>query len=307
MCLNPILIREKKFGRLLYVGCYHCIECQKQRQNAWRFRIENEMKRTAKVMFITLTYDNNSVPINSLGSQVFCNSHIRNFLKRMREDLRHHDTSFKYVITGEYGSKTKRPHYHGLFFFNKNIDVEFVKYYVNKHWCRYYGEVVDVDEPRSFAAVTSYILKYIIKEDYRDVVNVERDKVDKFRIHCSHNIGLNWLHTKEAVKYYQQSKAAKIRTSNVLIHGTAFNQQIQVPRYYRTKIGRETTEYDMQKIYGSQIITNIIRNEQEYNEYSSTSSYPLSFQEWLINVKPTHNDNINKRYRSRHRLMCNTD
>lgn len=57
--------------------------------------------------FITLTYDNNHVPEDhSLSKEAW-----QNFAKRLR---RHHP--FRFMMCGEYGEQTSRPHYHAIVF-----------------------------------------------------------------------------------------------------------------------------------------------------------------------------------------------
>lgn len=65
--------------------------------------------------FVTLTYDNESVPLLENGSPTLVPRHLQLFLKRLRH---HMPTKLRFFAVGEYGNETWRPHYHlGLFNF----------------------------------------------------------------------------------------------------------------------------------------------------------------------------------------------
>ena len=75
MCTNPIPItleptfldRLKGFTSKYVVNmpCGKCSECMKKKQNSIRFRVYNEAKKYGKCDFVTLTYDNEHLPISS--------------------------------------------------------------------------------------------------------------------------------------------------------------------------------------------------------------------------------------------------
>ena len=133
MCYRPVKIlnpsRRWNFDapKYLFVPCGKCADCQRVKHNEWYFRcmIEYEdIKRVGgAVYFITLTYNEHDLPLfttpDGVVHQGFCKRDIHNFIKYLRIYLKRQHLEhkgIKYLICSEYGSKTKRPHYHGLLF-----------------------------------------------------------------------------------------------------------------------------------------------------------------------------------------------
>ena len=82
---------------------------------------------------------------------------------RCREWLKSHPLPYpRYLLTGEYGTLKKRPHYHILFFFAKPISDLDLKFILKKCWR--FGDV-DVQKPDTNTAVFNYVAKHQIKED----------------------------------------------------------------------------------------------------------------------------------------------
>ena len=87
--------------------CGTCEGCRASQKRDWAVRIAHESTSWQRNCFVTLTYDEANCPekINPV--------HPRNFIKRLRH---HSDRPIRYYITGEYGEKTHRPHYHAIIF-----------------------------------------------------------------------------------------------------------------------------------------------------------------------------------------------
>lgn len=64
-------------------------------------------------MFVTLTYNEQCMPVFSNGIPTLWKQDVQAFLKRLRKKT---DKKLRYYLTGEYGSKTLRPHYHMILF-----------------------------------------------------------------------------------------------------------------------------------------------------------------------------------------------
>lgn len=88
--------------RYIEVPCGKCLDCRREYSNVWSYRCTLESVGKPHCM-ITLTYKDN--PINLSKYDVQC------FLKRLRKDLGY-SVKFKYFLSGEYGDKFGRPHYH---------------------------------------------------------------------------------------------------------------------------------------------------------------------------------------------------
>lgn len=100
MCLFPI--RLSISNNEVQVPCGKCIECEKAKADEWSHRVLMECYGK-DCCFITLTYDNEHLPIdNSVHKE-----DLQKFIKRVRK--KH---AIKYFACGEYGEKHGRPHYH---------------------------------------------------------------------------------------------------------------------------------------------------------------------------------------------------
>lgn len=88
----------------LYIPCGKCLECTKVKSRDWGIRILHESQYHDRNCFLTLTYENAPEHISKPD--------IQHFLAR----LRHETGPIRYYITGEYGPKTNRPHYHAILF-----------------------------------------------------------------------------------------------------------------------------------------------------------------------------------------------
>lgn len=107
---------EKKDHREIEIPCGQCIGCRIQRQQMWAFRCLAEASLHRHNWFATLTYSPENLPqygsLNHRDWQLFA--------KRVRRRL----GKFRYLMCGEYGEQTYRPHYHALIFGLDIPDVE---------------------------------------------------------------------------------------------------------------------------------------------------------------------------------------
>lgn len=126
MCLFPTrasqeVIEDKKtytrlvFGRPspnpegdLLLPCGRCDECIQSRASSWATRCQHEMALHADNCFITLTYNQETVPsIHDIKPE------FQKFIKRLRKKIK---KPIRYIVSHEYGSTTFRPHHHAIIF-----------------------------------------------------------------------------------------------------------------------------------------------------------------------------------------------
>lgn len=98
---------------IMLVPCGHCDLCLNRKTLDFTTRCDIETSLSHNSAFITLTYNNDHLPVNnSLYKHV-----AQRWIKRCRKflsDRGYDGQSFKYFIVGEYGSKSGRPHYHAI-------------------------------------------------------------------------------------------------------------------------------------------------------------------------------------------------
>lgn len=72
-CLHPKRIYNKYINDFMYVGCGKCEACLNRRTVEWIARLKQERKCWKYALFITLTYDNENLPLLSkISNSVYC-------------------------------------------------------------------------------------------------------------------------------------------------------------------------------------------------------------------------------------------
>lgn len=91
------------------VPCGKCIGCKLDKSADWATRCMVEASLHAENWFITLTYDDESLPEDGKVSK----RDVQLFNKRLRAA---YGNGIRFFLCGEYGEKFLRPHYHGIYF-----------------------------------------------------------------------------------------------------------------------------------------------------------------------------------------------
>lgn len=125
------------------IPCGKCIGCRLEYSKNWATRCMLESKLHYQNWFITLTYDEEHLPIdpekvNTDTGEIFERNEtwngtlrpkdLQNFMKRLRItwERKYNNKDIRFFACGEYGSQYKRPHYH-LIVFNLNLTEEQLK------------------------------------------------------------------------------------------------------------------------------------------------------------------------------------
>lgn len=106
-CMSPVSRRTAK-GMVVH-PCGRCPACLKRKRNDWITRFCEEMKKHDFCQFITLTYDDDHLPLSLCDAPTLDKRHLQAFFKALRKEV-----DIKYYAIGEYGPNTFRPHYHAL-------------------------------------------------------------------------------------------------------------------------------------------------------------------------------------------------
>lgn len=233
MCKESFLVRNKRAGiagqrEFIPVPCGKCKQCISSRILSWIFRLEHEIKISSQAYFVTLTYDENHVPLDNpiyekgypdRGDNVV---HVQKVLKprdltlylkllRKRYALQSKN-SIRYFAVGEYGTKFKRPHYHIIML---NCDNPAL---IQDAWGRGH---VDIRPLRSIRSV-AYCLKYLYKS------NVYKPAGAPAFSRMSKGLGANYI-TAEVANYH------KSELSNVVV-STSDGIKLPLPKYFKDKI-----------------------------------------------------------------------
>lgn len=164
------------------VACNKCLLCKNRYCRHMTLRAVCETVSTnSNPYFVTLTYNNKYLPrlrsVNPLadGTPTLWKQDVQRFFKRLRH---YFDTNLRYLICGEYGHNTGRPHYHFIIWnIDPTIRVEEVYKRIKLAWSkRKYRKDSDGKkhvyfEPFGFIysdklqklSGISYVMKYVTK------------------------------------------------------------------------------------------------------------------------------------------------
>lgn len=238
----------------LAYACGTCTNCRRTKSMEWAIRGRHELITNPNAIFITFTYHDKHLPrnakINPENKKDACGTlepkDMQNFFKKLRKVF---PQKIRYIMCGEYGPKTWRPHYHAIIYGLTPEDcfLKVKKKEPNSKWIEinvlqeiWNKGIVDISENY----VTDYCIQYVIGY-VRKKLN-HNNAIKKYKgnhrfppyMRTSKGIGKEW-----AEKNVEQwSKTLKIGYNGM---------QAPVPRYYiRHIIKKEgrTEKYTIKKI-----------------------------------------------------------
>lgn len=115
-------VADKVFWEYIQIPCGQCFGCRMQYARIWANRCMLEAKQSENCWFVTLTYDDDHVPVHDYvdkktgaceKSLSLCKRDLVLFNKRLRK---RYGDGIRFYAAGEYGSRTMRPHYHIIYF-----------------------------------------------------------------------------------------------------------------------------------------------------------------------------------------------
>lgn len=212
ICFSPISIDDPTGTRKkINVPCGTCLACLERKREYWSWRIKKESEESEMARFITLTYDDQYLPKKNDLVSLDKNDLIR-YLKRLRKV----SSKLRYFAVGEYGSQTKRPHYHAIIF-NTDDDK------IHDKWKNGITHSVPAND-----ATIHYITKYLIGDDKVKLKWLFKEKgiQQPFQI-MSKGLGRSYI-KKEMIRYHQERKEIFTKEKGGII--------VPLPRYMRERI-----------------------------------------------------------------------
>lgn len=250
MCFSPVTIKNPNkvmaaAKRFITVPCGKCHDCLSKRRREWSFRLEQELKVSTSALFLTLTYNDENIPLTREGECTLKKVDVQLFFKRLRANLTRgyssittdgkvskiasNSSQIRYYAVGEYGSNTERPHYH-IILFNLPPDYEVI----TKSWTLgnvFYGDV----ETASISYVAKYVMK--TKDDFQT-------REPPFAL-MSRKTGLGTCYLEKNKSFHKKNQLFKVRSVGL--------GEMQIPRFYKEKIFNK-----------SEILVNSMENERNY-------------------------------------------
>lgn len=138
----PLKFKNSQDIEWLDLPCGKCIKCLQRKTMEWKLRMELEAIDHVSVWFLTLTYDDEHLPLSPSGLPTLKYDDVQKFLKRLRKNS---GQKFRYFAAGEYGDRTQRPHYHLIVYglvlddlkpYNIKKGGYYVSEFIEKTWSR---------------------------------------------------------------------------------------------------------------------------------------------------------------------------
>lgn len=236
--VNGDLNTQTKF---LTIPCGKCLECRLDYARTWASRCMMEAQLHESSYFVTLTYDDEYIPVSITNSDgefmsSLCKKDFQDFMKRLRERT---GQKLRYFACGEYGSKTKRPHYHALIFglhlddlvlYSKNGrgDLLYNSKFMDSVWKKGYVVIGDLTYDSA-----CYTARYVVKKALNDDSDLLDDLgFEKEFVLMSRNPGIG----KE---FYEQHKDEFRKYGHVYIPTSDGSLKVISPRYFNNFLEEE--------------------------------------------------------------------
>lgn len=152
----------RRWPLYMEVPCGHCDNCKSSKIAAFVHRCELETQMyDSKPIFLTLTYNEEHKPENGLSVR-----DVQLFFKRLRINLyrQGYRRSIRYVVVGEYGRNTKRPHYHAILWNLGQTDLvsyRKINKIIEKSWRNGFilSRIIEPSDNKTFYYTSKYLRK----------------------------------------------------------------------------------------------------------------------------------------------------
>ena len=238
--VNPSGLRSLVFKKELSfsgipipVPCKQCTLCRLARAGEWASRAMHEKRMHSDSAFLTLTYRDEALTRTPDGATLVKRD-LQLFMKRLRLERQ---SGLRYLACGEYGERTKRPHYHMLLF---NTCFPDMKYHKMSGEKKLYASaeldslwklgdcLIGEVEFESCAYVAGYVVKKITGELAASHYGA---RVPEFQVQ---SLGLG--------RSYYERYASEIHAHDTVVMR---GHEVKVPRYYdyrRNKVDPDGVE-----------------------------------------------------------------
>lgn len=255
------------------IPCNHCYACNLNYSAEWASRVMLESLYHENAWWITLTYDEEHLPIYEefqvevkttytdgtvkTSVETYTNDgtwngtlepdHVTQFIDTIRHHYRKKGyKNISYFYCGEYGSQTARPHYHlilfgvpfdPLKFYDTHVDGKFFKeHWKSKeldHFWKYGIHEITNLEWSNAAYTTRYCMKKLCEEPKSERIYASQGKIPEF-VRMSKGIGF---------RYYEDNKDEIYKTDSLAMKTVKGNTgSIKPPRAFDRKLEKDNPE-----------------------------------------------------------------
>jgi len=225
-------------GDKLELPCGRCVGCRQDRARAWSIRVMHEAQLYDSNLFVTLTYEPDKLPA-SLSLEY---PHFQKFMRRLRKEMvgvgvaPNGKRPVRFFVSGEYGERYGRPHWHAILFNCRFPDQErwingsYRSSVAERLWS-FGGVHIGEVTPASACYVAGYTLSKVYgsaaDDYYEDVINVSSGEVSRRRSEfcvMSRRPGIGaWWYERFGSDLFPED------------HAVMSGKEYKVPRYYWEK------------------------------------------------------------------------
>lgn len=230
MCKHPYIKRGSQISRLeIYMdkdarlaatpfGCGQCLPCRINKAREWTNRILLEQAESEVTYFITLTYDDENLPVGKKLEK----THLQRFIKHLRRKLE--PKKIRYFAVGEYGTKTWRPHYH-IALFNMSILNDGL---IEKIWKKGFVHIGELNK-QSARYITGYVTKKLTKKGDERLKGLSPE----FMVSSKRDGGIGYPAIKKIAESLKKSKYYNGELIKEINHG---KNSLPLGRYLSKKL-----------------------------------------------------------------------
>lgn len=221
LCKNPYTFGvNSKVPAGFTVPCGSCISCRINYARFWAVRCYFESLEHDSNLFVTLTYNDEHLP----GDGKISVRDIQTFFKRFRKAI--FPRKVRYFLCGEYGPKTKRPHYHFILFGGFPCDETII----DSCWSKGFVKIQVLSDLPQLFYVAGYSLKSGRKKNSRGFH-------PKLLVSRRPGIGAS------AIDFFKKIYDKNLKYNVVIINGKKY----AIPPYYLSKFIDETSRHSYMK------------------------------------------------------------
>ncbi len=152
--MRAVMVSKEARTNATPFGCGKCLHCKINKAREWTHRLMLEQSVASDSCFLTLTYNDENLPEKNQVSK----REMQLFIKRLRKEIE--NVKIRYLVCGEYGELSERPHYHcAIFGISDGYDGQ-----ISKAWNKGYIQIGDLTR-QSARYMCGYIIKNMRSED----------------------------------------------------------------------------------------------------------------------------------------------
>lgn len=255
-------MKDGAYTKAKTIPCGKCIGCRLENSRQWANRGFLEGQLWEQNWFVTLTYNEDNVPkteeiITSKGYSftddeetwggTLLPKDIETFMNTLRQIMKrdYNQIGIRYMLCGEYGGTTQRPHYH-IIFFNLNLPLETFYnprvinkeiYYQNtileRAWTKGISNISEATW-NNIAYTARYITKKINGENSEEhYASLGQEHKEFFRASNRPGIGFG---------YYEKNKNKIYERDQIIIKNKAGIVPCKPPKYFDRLYEKEFPE-----------------------------------------------------------------